>query len=108
MTLCRDPYVTKYKRDVAMTWITWIANTGGLMGLCMGMSFVSIAEIIYYCCKTLGRCCGLGREEPEGKVEVTGSQSAKVLSWSGFGVFMRMHICSPPLLVIQSVAIISS
>ena len=26
-----------------------IQNTGGLMGLCMGMSFVSVAEIIYYC-----------------------------------------------------------
>ena len=34
-----------------MTWITWLSNTGGLMGLCMGMSFVSIAEIIYYCAR---------------------------------------------------------
>ena len=24
----RDPYVTKYKRDVAMSWITWLSNTG--------------------------------------------------------------------------------
>ena len=43
--------MTKYKREVAMTWITWLSNTGGLMGLCMGMSFVSIAEIIYYCAR---------------------------------------------------------
>ena len=53
--------MTLYKRDVEMNWITWIANTGqklsvkrpksspgGLMGLCMGMSFVSVAEILYY------------------------------------------------------------
>ena len=77
--------MTKYKRDVAMTWITWIANTGGLMGLCMGMSFVSIAEILYYCGVTLGRCCGLGRGEPGGEVELTGSQSAKVLTCFLFG-----------------------
>ena len=27
------------------------SKTGGLMGLCMGMSFVSVAEIIYYCAR---------------------------------------------------------
>ena len=58
----RDPFVTKYKRDVTMSWITWIANTGGLMGLCMGMSFVSIAEIVYYFGKlVVTRCCRFGK-----------------------------------------------
>lgn len=78
----RDPYVTKYKRDVAMSWITWLSNTGGLMGLCMGMSFVSVAEIIFYCGRTLGGICGLGRGKPEDEVEIVPSQSAKVrLGW---------------------------
>ena len=84
------------------------SKTGGLMGLCMGMSFVSVAEIIYYCARvrfltkcssfihcnkrlmaalpilslsfqTLGRICGLGRGKPEDEVEKGGTtQSAKV------------------------------
>ena len=32
-TACRDPYVTLYKRDVEMNWITWIANTGQNLSL---------------------------------------------------------------------------
>ena len=31
-----------------MTLITFIANLGGMMGLCMGLSFVSIVEIIFF------------------------------------------------------------
>ena len=46
----KDPYYTSIKRDVAMTQVEFIANAGGLLGLCMGMSFVSMFEIVYHCC----------------------------------------------------------
>jgi hypothetical protein len=34
--------------DEDMTILTFVANTGGLLGLCLGMSFVSIAEALYF------------------------------------------------------------
>ena len=59
------PFATEYKRQVETPIINFVANIGGkllqhlfqlffkcfvigLMGLCMGFSFVSCAEIIYY------------------------------------------------------------
>ena len=32
-----------------MSRIAYIASSGGLLGLCMGFSFVSLAEILYHC-----------------------------------------------------------
>ena len=59
MTYCRDnlvrvmfyiqkPFVSIYNRDQAMSYLQLVANMGGLLGLCMGFSVVSIAEIIYH------------------------------------------------------------
>ena len=39
--MVQSPYVTVFKRDVAMSTLTYIANTGGLLGLCLGFSIVS-------------------------------------------------------------------
>ncbi len=44
----RDPYYTLIKRDEQIPLISFIGNVGGLLGLCMGMSFVSIFEMLYY------------------------------------------------------------
>lgn len=44
----KDPYYTKYLRTEKISSISFIANTGGLLGLCMGMSIVSIFELTYY------------------------------------------------------------
>jgi hypothetical protein len=44
-----QPYYTQMVRDIKMTVISFIGNTGGLMGLSIGLSFVSIAEIFYHC-----------------------------------------------------------
>ena len=43
------PFYTKMTRDQDMTFLSFIANAGGLLGLCMGLSFVSIFEIFYFC-----------------------------------------------------------
>ena len=48
--MIQSPYVTKIRRDVAMTFTTFIANSGGLLGLCIGFSFMSGIEIIFYFC----------------------------------------------------------
>ena len=50
--MIQSPYVTTIKRDIAMTFTSYIANTGGLLGLCIGFSFISGIEIIFWCC-----CC---------------------------------------------------
>ena len=50
----QSPYVTMIKRDVAMTFTNYVANTGGLLGLCLGFSFISALEIFYWvviCCQ---------------------------------------------------------
>ena len=39
--MIQSPYVTKIKRDVAIPFVTFISNTGGLLGLCIGFSFIS-------------------------------------------------------------------
>ena len=31
-----------------MTYITFIANLGGMLGLCMGFSFFSVFEVVFY------------------------------------------------------------
>jgi hypothetical protein len=45
--LIRDPYYTLIMQDEEFSYITFIGNVGGLLGLSMGMSFVSIFEIFY-------------------------------------------------------------
>lgn len=53
--MIQSPYVTKIKRDVSMTFTTYIANSGGLLGLCLGFSFMSCIEIIFCLCWLFGR-----------------------------------------------------
>ena len=48
--MVQSPYVTKIKRDVAMPFITFVANSGGLLGLCIGFSFISAVELLYWIC----------------------------------------------------------
>ena len=44
----KDPVVTRILRDEKTPIIAFVANTGGLMGLCMGFSLVSVFEILYH------------------------------------------------------------
>ena len=43
----QDPFVTRILRDQKVSRIEFVANTGGLLGLCTGFSFVTFCEIIY-------------------------------------------------------------
>ena len=44
----KDPFYTRYIKNEQLTLLSFVANTGGLIGLCMGMSFISIFEIVYH------------------------------------------------------------
>jgi hypothetical protein len=44
----KEPYFTSITKKDKIPFITFVANVGGLMGLCMGLSFVSVAEWIYH------------------------------------------------------------
>ena len=38
----------EFERSPKMTWLDFISGFGGLCGLCLGISFVSVAEILYW------------------------------------------------------------
>ena len=48
--MMQSPYATKIKRDLAMTITSYIANAGGLLGLCLGFSFISGIEVLFWIC----------------------------------------------------------
>ena len=44
----KDPYAKRFQKDEKITITSYIANSGGLLGLCMGFSLISGAEIIFH------------------------------------------------------------
>jgi hypothetical protein len=50
----RDPYYTLIVQDEDIPFITFIGNAGGLLGLSMGLSFITFFEIFYHLVKL---CC---------------------------------------------------
>ena len=51
----KESYTKRFRKAEKMSRISYIASSGGLLGLCMGFSFVSLAEIAYH----IFLCCGL-------------------------------------------------
>lgn len=47
--------IIRFKRAQRMTWTDYISQIGGLLGLAIGFSFVSLMEIIYWVFARLGR-----------------------------------------------------
>merc|ERR1719278_286028 len=43
-----EPTAYEYERLPKMTWLDFISGFGGLCGLCLGISFVSLVEILYW------------------------------------------------------------
>ncbi|XP_055621968.1 sodium channel protein Nach-like [Toxorhynchites rutilus septentrionalis] len=44
----KDLFCVKYRREAFMTWDSLLASFGGIFGLCMGGSVLSIVELFYY------------------------------------------------------------
>ena len=56
----QNPFVTKIKRDESMTVTNYVGNTGGLLGLCLGFSFISAVELVlwfFICIKKSFKTC---------------------------------------------------
>ena len=49
----RDPFYVMIERDMRITELDFVSNIGGLMGLLMGFSFISLIELLYHVCLTL-------------------------------------------------------
>ena len=53
----KDPYYTNVIRDRQITLTNFIGNTGGLVGLCLGLSFISIFEAMYHFFNLIVKSC---------------------------------------------------
>ncbi len=53
----KEPYYTSIIKKDKISYINFVATVGGLMGLCMGLSFVSAAEWIYHFSKLFYNYC---------------------------------------------------
>ena len=43
------PVVFQFSSQMAQTWLDFMAAVGGLMGLCVGISIISVVELVYLC-----------------------------------------------------------
>ena len=46
--LTKDPYARRYLREVKTTTTKFIANSGCILGFCMGFSLISGAEVVFH------------------------------------------------------------
>ena len=60
----REPFATRIKVDEDTSIIDAISNIGGIMGLCMGFSIVTLVEVSYHLiCLVIGWIAGKEDEE---------------------------------------------
>ena len=45
----KQPYCELIRQDRDRTWIAFMSDIGGTLGLCLGASVVSLVEIVWYC-----------------------------------------------------------
>ena len=55
-----QPTTTEYIRVVSLSWVGFLAQAGGLIGACLGFSFISLVEIVYW---FIIRFCRLSKQE---------------------------------------------
>ena len=50
---------SEFERSRRMTWLDFISSLGGICGLCLGVSFVSVIELVYwFTLRLFGRVLG--------------------------------------------------
>ena len=45
----------EFSREARLTWVGFISQIGGLLGLCLGFSLISFVEILFWFSYRLGR-----------------------------------------------------
>ena len=63
----KDEFYTKVKKDLEITRLEFFNGVGGMLGLCLGLSLISVYEMIFHLAKFMFRnhCCSTyGSEEP--------------------------------------------
>jgi hypothetical protein len=71
-----------YGSESSQTWVDFFATVGGLLGLCIGVSIISIVEIFWLCLKLVVKAMKLQRTYRRGRKPL--SQSGKKMSTSTF------------------------
>ena len=60
VTIICDPVVTVYREEEAYPYLSFVADTGGILGLFIGFNFLMVWDGILWCCKQLySRCVNL-------------------------------------------------
>ncbi len=77
----------EFKSQSSQSWIDYMANVGGLLGLCIGLSIVTVIEIIWLCVRLTIRLMppGIWSLRPpttDPRVTVGDSDTAKKLAWN--------------------------
>ena len=62
----REPFATTIKVDEDTSIIDAISNIGGIMGLCMGFSLVTLVEVSYHLICLICGCIGGKNEDDDG------------------------------------------
>ena len=47
-TLMFISHSSEFERSQRMTWLDFISSLGGICGLCLGISFISVIELVYW------------------------------------------------------------
>ena len=63
----KQPVVTRIVRDERLPVIWFVANCGGILGLCMGFSIVTVFEVLHYLGRTVLHLCKKRRRKGEGE-----------------------------------------
>ncbi len=48
--------VMVFQTQITQTWVTYLSNVGGSLGLCIGLSIITIAELIWIVLKMISKC----------------------------------------------------
>ncbi len=59
--------------DSSQTWVDFFATVGGLLGLCIGVSIITIVEILWLCLRLGVKIIEVPRSDKTGKTYLTQS-----------------------------------
>jgi hypothetical protein len=59
--------VMKFQSQKSQSWLDYLSSVGGALGLCIGLSIITVVELVWLCLRIAGQC----KSEPMDKDEVT-------------------------------------